>query len=162
MADGRLENDHDVEEVLKLAVRSAGFSDEHALRQRLHAAAGELGLSDAQLAAAEEQYFKNKTQSEERAEFEKGRRKDFYEHLCSYLIVNTGLMAFDFFGDGRISWALWPLIGWGIGIAFHTLSTYLTGTSDHEAEFKAWQRRRARRKRLHDRQERRAEEPQES
>lgn len=147
MSESHLRDDHDVEQILKLAVRGAGISDEEALRQRLAAAGHELGLTETQIAAAEQQYFREKEESEERREFHYKRRKEFLEHLWSYLIVNAGLLGFDFFRDGRLSWALWPLIMWGIGVAFHALNTYLTGTEEYEKEFTKWRRQRNRNRR---------------
>lgn len=146
-----LEDDRDVEQILKLAVRSAGFSDEEALRQRLHAAGAELGLTDAQIAAAEERYKEEKAEMLERAEFESYAVKEFWEHFWAYIIVNAGLVAFDLFGDGRLSWAMWPLIGWGIGLAFHAYSVYFPSQEGYEEEFMKWRGRQSRRRRRRDR-----------
>jgi hypothetical protein len=141
-----LQDDRDVEQILKLAVRNAGYSDEEALRQRLHAAAAELGLSDAQVAAAEEKYKLEKAESIERAEFESYAVKEFWEHFWAYVIVNGGMIAFDLFADGRLSWAMWPLIGWGIGLAFHAYGIYFPSKEGYDEEFAKWRSRRQRRR----------------
>lgn len=46
---------------------------------------------------------------------------DFYRHLATYVLVNGGLFTVDWLPDGRINWAMWPLLGWGIGVAAHGL-----------------------------------------
>ena len=62
-------------------------------------------------------------------------RVDFQGHLRSYLIVNAGLWliwavsAYAVFrssdaGEVLFPWPLFPLFGWGIGLASHYLSTY--------------------------------------
>jgi hypothetical protein len=153
MPSEHLHDDRDVEEILKLAVRKAGFSDEDALRQRLHAAGSELGLSDAQIAAAEEQYWKQKAEEREQAEFKASLAKEFWEHLASYIIVNAGLLSFDLWNDGRLSWAFWPIVGWGIGLAFHAWGTFYSGSEDYEKELERWRRRRNRKRRSKQRTE---------
>lgn len=52
---------------------------------------------------------------QERAEANVG----FYRHLLVYVLVNTGIMAFDYFDNNKIDWAFFPLFGWGIGLLSH-------------------------------------------
>ena len=47
---------------------------------------------------------------QERAEANVG----FYRHLLVYVLVNTGIMAFDYFDNNKIDWAFFPLLGWGL------------------------------------------------
>jgi hypothetical protein len=47
----------------------------------------------------------------------------FYIHLSVYVLVNLGLAAINLIGGGR-SWHLWPLAGWGLGLAIHGLVTF--------------------------------------
>lgn len=147
MPEGNLRSDHDVEQILKLAVRNAGYTDEAALRQRLHTAGAELGLSDAQINAAEEQYYREQEEAALRAEFEKKALHEFYEHLWTYLIVNAGLIGFDFLKDGRLTWAYWPVIAWGIAMAIHAYSVFFPSKRDYDEEYQKWKRKHGRRRR---------------
>ena len=52
---------------------------------------------------------------QERAEANVG----FYRHLLVYVLVNTGIMAFDYFDNNKIDWAFFPRLGWGIGLLSH-------------------------------------------
>jgi hypothetical protein len=153
---GHLHDDRDVEQILKLAVNRAGYSDEEALRQRLMAAASELGLSDEQVRAAEEEYRIRKQEAAELAEYKAQAKKEFIEHLAGYLIVNAGLLGFNLYQSGGIGWAIWPIIGWGIGLAFHALEALHSGSGSFQEEFGAWRRKRRRREKR--RQRREAEE----
>ncbi|MFO0670819.1 MAG: 2TM domain-containing protein [Polyangiaceae bacterium] len=45
-------------------------------------------------------------------------RRGFVNHLFSYVVVNAALLAMNLFAGGPF-WFVWPLIGWGIGMAFH-------------------------------------------
>ncbi|MBA5630191.1 histidine kinase [Moheibacter lacus] len=47
----------------------------------------------------------------------------FYWNLASYIIVNLFFTFLDM-RDGDYDWAFWPLMGWGIGIAFHAIETF--------------------------------------
>lgn len=142
MANDYLHDDRDVEQILKLAVNRAGYSDEEALRQRLMAAASELGLTEAQVKAAEEEYRLQRERMAEEAEYQAYVRKEFWEHAWSYILVNAGLVAFNLFTKSHIGWAIWPLIGWGIGIAFHAFSTFARNSTSYQGEFEAWRKAR--------------------
>lgn len=50
--------------------------------------------------------------------------KDFYAHLFSYLIVNAFLFFLNLITSPGIWWFYWPLLGWGIGLAFHWMSAF--------------------------------------
>ena len=41
------------------------------------------------------------------------------------MLVNAGLIALDLATGGGIQWAIWPLAGWGIGLAIHTAIFWL-------------------------------------
>jgi hypothetical protein len=52
------------------------------------------------------------------------KKKDFYDHLRSYVGVNFFLFvlnALTAFGDW---WFYWPMMGWGIGLFFHFMDTF--------------------------------------
>lgn len=55
------------------------------------------------------------------------RAKDlagFYMHLFWYTVVNIGLNLTDFVSDGKLNWAYWTTLGWGIGIFVHSTSIF--------------------------------------
>ena len=53
-------------------------------------------------------------------------KKGFYSHLISYCIVNAALFLIWRFATGAgYPWFLWPLAGWGIGLAFHFATVFL-------------------------------------
>ena len=55
-----------------------------------------------------------------RARHRAGARLGFRIHLLSFLAVNAGLAAIAL-SHGE-SWFVWPLLGWGLGLAAHGLS----------------------------------------
>jgi hypothetical protein len=50
-------------------------------------------------------------------------RRGFKLHALIYALVNTGLITLNallwVFADVNFPWAIFPLIGWGIGLALH-------------------------------------------
>jgi hypothetical protein len=53
-------------------------------------------------------------------------KKGFYSHLASYCIVNAALFLIWRFASGAgYLWFLWPLAGWGIGLAFHFVGVFV-------------------------------------
>jgi len=54
------------------------------------------------------------------------KRASFKWSLATYFFVNTFLVAVWFFSSGYDSyfWPIWPMLGWGIGIAFQYFEAY--------------------------------------
>lgn len=61
------------------------------------------------------------------------RKMGFYTHAGIYLLVNLGLFAVNGVVGGR-PWALWPLAGWGIGLAIHGIVTFINLRGDGLSE----------------------------
>ncbi|MDB4118448.1 2TM domain-containing protein [Flavobacteriaceae bacterium] len=45
----------------------------------------------------------------------------FYHHILTYVIINLGLFALDYYNNAKIDWAYFALFGWGIGLLSHFL-----------------------------------------
>lgn len=57
-------------------------------------------------------------------------RVDFKQHAATYLIVNTLLVViWAATSFGSYFWPFWPILGWGIGLAFHGFNAYGDGHS---------------------------------
>jgi 2TM domain len=60
------------------------------------------------------------------------KRAGFKKSIVVYLIVNTFLWILWFFtGDNysngnQIPWPVWPMFGWGIGLAFQYVGAYVS------------------------------------
>jgi len=46
-------------------------------------------------------------------------RKGFLVHLAAYAIVNIFLIFVNLYTSPQAIWFVWPLAGWGVGLAFH-------------------------------------------
>ena len=73
------------------------------------------------------------TKLREQAERRVEARRSLTSHVLFFVVINAGLFALDGFSDGRIDWAWWPLLGWGIGLASHAVSVWMALSGNHEA-----------------------------
>jgi 2TM domain len=51
-------------------------------------------------------------------------KREFYQHVTAYVIVNLGLIVVWALTGGDYFWPVWPILGWGIGLLFHGWSVY--------------------------------------
>lgn len=146
MPDEHLKSDEDVEQILRLAVQMPGGMGSEDLRSRLNAVAEEMGISPEQLQQAEEQYRAEKDRKEAMEEYVKEQRANFFSNLIPYILVSLGCVFWDFRSDSSISWSIWVIIGWGIGVVGHAISAFSPNSSTYTKDFERWKRRRDRRK----------------
>jgi len=64
------------------------------------------------------------TREEEKAIIYVRDIKGFYTHLIIYVVVVGTLFGLNIIRGANHFWAIWPAIGWGIGIIFHALNVY--------------------------------------
>lgn len=133
-------SEQEAEEILRLASRSTG---EGISRERLLRMAEELGIPPEAVAAATDTVLTQRTELAERREFVAAQRRSFFNHLMSYIIVNLGLVAINVVTQHRITWAIWSILGWGIGVAMQASQTFFPGSEGHEQEFQKWRAARA-------------------
>lgn len=63
-------------------------------------------------------------QSYDRARKRVRQIKGFYIHVTVYVLVNALLIALNLGNSRSQIWFLWPLLGWGIGLAAHGISVF--------------------------------------
>ena len=73
------------------------------------------------------------------------KRAAFKRHLFTYLVMNAFFWVLWWFTSGRhadhedgsfLPWPVWPMLGWGIGVAFNYFDAYhKAGNSLEEKEY---------------------------
>lgn len=62
------------------------------------------------------------------------QRASFKRHLVTYLIMSVFFwIVWYFSGEHDIRsfpWPIWPMLGWGIGVAFHYINAYVLPKSN--------------------------------
>jgi hypothetical protein len=52
------------------------------------------------------------------------KRQEFQSHLMVFLIVNGFLILLNLFTSPSYFWAIFPLLGWGLGLLLHWMNAY--------------------------------------
>ena len=52
------------------------------------------------------------------------KKTDFRRHVRTYLVMSVFFVALNLFSSPWSFWAIWPILGWGIGVAMQGLSLY--------------------------------------
>ncbi|WP_437818609.1 2TM domain-containing protein [Sorangium sp. So ce1078] len=113
---GRRYTEAEVRAILERALRdTAGRDVGH---DELVAAAEEIGISRDAIEVASRDIEHVRGEEDARAAILARRRRGFRSHLFSFLLVNAFLFAVNALTPGPW-WFFWPLLAWGLGLAFH-------------------------------------------
>ncbi len=52
------------------------------------------------------------------------KKLDFRRHSRTYLVMCGFFILLNLLTTGTIGWAIWPIMGWGIGVTLQALSLY--------------------------------------
>jgi hypothetical protein len=128
---------YDNDEVNRIIRRALKLKQEDTISHRdLIDTAEEIGIDPQLLETA----IKQEQREFEKEKFRKARLKrrkiGFYSHLWSYLIVNGALLLINNFTSGPW-WFQWPLLGWGIGLAFNFKAVFFPHVKKFEKRRKS-------------------------
>lgn len=142
MRDNRY-TEEEVSRLIKRALRSGGQSDTISHAELLDIAE-KSGVSPSTLNAVLDDEEASYELEEAKVRWLKRHRADFHNHLRSYTIVNGILIMMNVFTTGFRGnfWALWPILGWGIGLLFHASDTYFVSEERIERGARKLLRRR--------------------
>ncbi len=74
----------------------------------------------------------------------------WYVHAALYVVVNLFILGISQYGFGQRPWSVFPLLGWGLGLALHGISVFLLGAGGGLRERLVRQERERLRRRQHD------------
>jgi hypothetical protein len=57
-----------------------------------------------------------------------GAKLGWYVHAAVYVAVNLFIFAISHHAFGTRAWSVYPLLGWGLGLALHGIAVFLVGT----------------------------------
>ncbi|NES99551.1 MAG: 2TM domain-containing protein [Sphaerospermopsis sp. SIO1G2] len=84
--------------------------------------ASELGVSEEALKAAEKVWLMKQFEVKKQQMSNYQKRQEFRSHLISFIVINAFLILLNLFTSPDYFWAIFPLLGWGIGLFFHWLN----------------------------------------
>jgi hypothetical protein len=56
-----------------------------------------------------------------------GAKMGWYLHATVFVLVNLLLLALSRHGFGHRPWSVFPVLGWGVGLALHGVSVFVLG-----------------------------------
>ena len=131
----------DAQQILQIAIARQTEAGELS-RAQLMEIASELGISEETLLSAEQEWLSLRGVAQDQQTFDEYRRQRFQHHLVRYIVVNLFLLLLNFLTGGGVSWSLYVVLGWGLGLALHAWSTFQPKGFKYEEEFQKWRRRR--------------------
>ncbi len=57
-----------------------------------------------------------------------GAKLGWYAHAAAFTVVNLVIFGMSRYGFGDRPWSVYPLMGWGLGLALHGISVFVLGT----------------------------------
>ncbi|MEG4233214.1 2TM domain-containing protein [Microcoleus sp. Pol11C3] len=127
----------DAQGILQLAI--ARRQDEGELsRVQLFEIAAELGISEQDIVAAEQQWLATRGEVQEKRVFNAFRRRKLQKNVTKYGIINTFLVLFNLAAAHELSWSLFILLTWGLGLSLNAWNVYQTEGEEYEKAFGRW------------------------
>lgn len=128
-------SEEEAQEILRRAVRAP--SDEYT-EEDLRQSAAELGVSPDALARAAAEVRGERAY----AAFEAEQKAAFRSSLVSYVLVMTMLVAINLTTSREHLWFIYPLLGWGLGVATQYVQARNRESEAYQTAFKKFQERR--------------------
>ncbi|MEH2449254.1 MAG: 2TM domain-containing protein [Nostoc sp.] len=129
-------NSEDVQQILQKALTRK--QEDEFSREQLVEMASELGISSNILETTEQKWLAQQEEERSQRTFNTFRRRDFWTHFVSFIAVNLFLILLNLITSPSYFWAIFPVIGWGLGLFFHWWSVYQIKTEDYEIAFQKW------------------------
>ncbi len=137
----RFYNQEDVQQILHLAIaRQADDKEKEFSYEQLLEIAAELEIPPESLNLAERDWLDKQGEMQQREAFNIYRQKRLKKRFGKYAIVNSVLMLVNFVASGGLSWSLYILLFWGLGVALDAWSTSQTNSEEYEIAFQKWHR----------------------
>ena len=73
-------------------------------------------------------------QAERLARRRAGAKLGWYVHAVFFVLVNAVIFAISRYGFGHRPWSVFPLLGWGLGLALHGVSVFALGSGSRLRE----------------------------
>ncbi len=129
----------DIQQILQIAIARQVHDAEFSHEQLLEIAA-ELEISPECLETAEREWLAQQSDNRKRQNFNAYRRGKLHKRFGNYMIVNSFLVMLNLVSTGALSWSLYVILFWGLGISLDTWNTYHVKGEDYEKAFQSWYR----------------------
>jgi hypothetical protein len=119
-------NSEEMQQILEVAFRQKQKGEY--TREQIIEIASELGVSSESLQAAEQEWLKNNVEVKKEEMSNSQQRKGFKSHLFTFLAINGFLVLLNLVVSPGYFWAIYPILGWGLGLLLHGIKVYISNT----------------------------------
>ena len=127
----------EIQKILELAL-ARQIDRGELTREQLWEIGTELGIDLQLLQQAERDWLNQKAIALQRLEFDRYRRQNLKQKAVRYAIVNSFVVALDLLATHHISWSLYLVLLWGLGLSLETWKTFQTKGEEYEQAFQRW------------------------
>lgn len=120
----KLYSKQEVDRILRRAMEATSSKGDTLSESEIIRIAEELGIDQNQVRIAMREDASVTQFENAKIIWKKKKKREFYQHLTSYAIVNTFLVGLNVVLIGSISWAIFPILGWGIGLTFDFIESF--------------------------------------
>ena len=117
-------NSEEMQQILEVAFRQKQKGEY--TREQIIEIASELGVSSESLQAAEQKWLKNNVEVKKEQMSNSQQRKVFKSHLFTFLAINGFLVLLNLVVSPGYFWAIYPILGWGLGLLLHGMKVYIS------------------------------------
>lgn len=133
----------DIQQILQIAIAHQVKDDNKEFSyQQLAEIAGELEIAPELLQKAESDWLVKQRENQQRQDFNSFRHYQFKKRFVKFAIINAVLVLLDLISGGGLSWSLYILVIWGLGIGFNAWNTFQLQGEDYEVAFQQWYQQR--------------------
>ncbi|MGQ4647319.1 2TM domain-containing protein [Lyngbya aestuarii] len=129
----------EIQQILNLAIAHQVEGGDFSHEQLVEIAA-ELCISTESLQLAQQEWLVQQKDQQKRDQFNSYRHRKLQRNFGKYLIVNIFLVCLNLLTSGQLSWSLYILLFWGLGLGLSAWSTYQSEGEEYQRSFQKWQR----------------------
>ena len=115
-------NSEEMQQILEVAFKRKQQGEY--TREQIIEIASELGVSSESLQAAEQEWLKNDVEVKKEKMSHTQQRKEFKSHLFAFMAINGFLVLLNLVVSPGYFWAIYPMLGWGLGLLLHGIKVY--------------------------------------
>ncbi|NEQ99110.1 MAG: 2TM domain-containing protein [Cyanothece sp. SIO2G6] len=130
-------NEEAIQQILKLAMSRQGQAVD-ITRSQLRDIADELGISDNNLVAAEQDWDIQCQEQADRLAFDAYRHLHLQQGIVWCLVINTALVTTNIVTSHAVSWSVYPVLLWSCVLLLQAWRTYQCEGEEYDRALRRW------------------------
>jgi 2TM domain len=128
----------EAQQILKIALSKRADHNQKLSSEQLREIATDLGVSESEFELAEQTWRKNQTLNQERKLFDRYQKRIFIDGVIKYLLVNSAFVGLNLLTSHQVSWSVYLILIWGLGISLQAWSTFHTESESYNQAYAKW------------------------